>query len=87
MKNQGPNKKSKLLCGQCKEVNQVISVEDSTVSLACGHIRTSGLLPVEPGHVSLEHLKSAIGRKLFTANRDDEVTRQLSFDEESYFGE
>jgi hypothetical protein len=86
MKNQGPNKKSKLLCGQCKEVNQVTSVENDIAILACGHSRTCGLLPVELGHISVEHMRSALGRKLFTANRDDEVTRQLSF-EENYFGE
>jgi hypothetical protein len=87
MKNQGPNKKSKLLCGRCKEVNQVTSVENDIAILACGHSRTCGLLPVELGHISVEHMLTTIGRKLFPAQRDNEPTSRLSFDEKSYFGE
>lgn len=87
MKNRGPNKRSKLLCQQCQELKQVTSVGDDIAILACGHSRTCGLLPVEAGRLSIEHLKTAAGKRLFPAVYDNEATRQLPFDEANYFAE
>jgi hypothetical protein len=83
-KHKGPNLKSRLLCPECFEILKVEAIEGALYRLVCGHSRP-GILPTDK--VSIEHMLTTIGRKLFPAQRDDEPTSRLSFDEKSYFGE
>jgi len=58
----------RLLCRECQELQPVRSGNvhhDEEVILRCGHTRSAGLLPTHPGAVSLEHLKSEVGRRAF----------------------
>ena len=63
---------TRLLCSECRELQAVLygSVRtDQTVRLRCGHFRSTGLLPVTSGRISLEHLGSERGYKLFPDER------------------
>lgn len=69
MKPRGANTRSRLLCPQCKELRKVKSIEDGHITLStCGHLRME-ILPVQPGHISLEDLRTAIGQRLFPFSR------------------
>jgi hypothetical protein len=56
-------KKCKLLCPHGCGLKQVVEVGEP-ISLECGHERGE-LLPLKPGHVSIEHLSKRIGMELF----------------------
>jgi hypothetical protein len=62
-------KNSRLLCPICGEVKPVEELGE-LITLRCGHSRTE-ILPLVAGRVSVENLRSAAGRKLFPAQRDD----------------
>jgi hypothetical protein len=78
-KHKGPNLKSRLLCPECFEILKVEAIEGALYRLVCGHSRP-GILPTDK--VSIEHMLTTIGRKLFPAQRDDEATSALPFDED-----
>jgi hypothetical protein len=59
-------KRSRLLCGECGKLERVVHIDPNgpTFRLQCGHSRPE-LLPVTPGHVSLEQLETRMGHQLF----------------------
>lgn len=59
----------RFLCPECSELRQVVRASDDgpNVILACGHRRTAALLPSRG--ISLEHLDTAVGRRLFPYER------------------
>jgi hypothetical protein len=57
-------KKCRMLCPQCG-VRQVKEPGDPII-LDCGHSRGE-ILPLQPGRISLENLKTEIGRECFPA--------------------
>jgi hypothetical protein len=59
----------RLLCPDCGEVKQVEEVAE-LITLQCGHARPE-ILPLERGRVSIEHMRTAVGRRLFPARPDD----------------
>jgi hypothetical protein len=60
----------RLLCPVCAgELRQVIEVNE-IISLECGHTRPE-ILPLLAGRVSVENIRTAAGRRLFPAQRDD----------------
>jgi uncharacterized Zn finger protein len=66
----GVNTRSRLLCPECSEMKKVQEVlgDDASPSLAvleCGHVRPAGTLPLKPGRVSLEHMRTSLGRDAF----------------------
>jgi hypothetical protein len=64
MRPSGANTRSRLLCPDCHEVKRVSKITDGVILLACGHSR-SELLPLQPGHISLEHVRAEKGQQLF----------------------
>lgn len=68
MRPRGANTRSRLLCPRCSELRKVKLIEDGHITLTCGHLRTE-ILPVQPGHISLEDLRTAIGQRLFPLSR------------------
>lgn len=72
MKPRGANKRSRLLCPICAEVKKVQSIEDGQITLICGHLRQQ-ILPVRPGCISIEDLRTSKGRRLFPVNREAEL--------------
>ena len=58
-------KKCKLLCPHGCGVQQVKSPGEPHI-LECGHFRGE-LLPLKPGHVSIEHMSKRMGVQLFPA--------------------
>jgi hypothetical protein len=65
----------RLLCPDCREPKRVAAVTfnaagATVASLECGHSRGE-LLPVTaPGRVSLEHLNTPDGKRLFPVERE-----------------
>jgi len=51
-------RKTRLLCPDCDELSRIEahSDEQRLAVLACGHVRTLGLLPAAPGAVSLKNI-------------------------------
>lgn len=72
MKPRGANT-PRLLCPQCADVKRVASIDNEQIVLVCGHGRAH-LLPLEPGRISIENLRTAKGLGLFPANHESEVT-------------
>lgn len=68
MKPRGANTRSKLLCADCGEVNRVSKINDGVIVLVCGHSRGE-LLPLQPGRVSLEHIRAERGQRCFPLER------------------
>ncbi len=77
-RHKGPNLKSRLLCLECAEIVKVAAVEGASITLVCGHSRP-GILPTD--RVSIEHMSSAIGRKLFPVPRYDDAVSRPAFEE------
>jgi hypothetical protein len=73
MKPRGANTRSRLLCPQCADLKQVSAINSDEITLSCGHVRAQ-IIPLEPGRVSIENLRTEAGRKLFPANRQSEMT-------------
>ena len=69
----GVNTRSRLLCVDCAEVKKVSAINGHSVVLECGHDRPE-ILPLEPGHVSVEHMRTQRGQQLFPARLDGEKT-------------
>jgi hypothetical protein len=67
-RDRGVNLRSRLLCPVCREVKPVKKIEE-LITLLCGHSRPE-CLPTAPGHISLEHLRTKVGQKLFPAPTD-----------------
>jgi hypothetical protein len=65
-------KKCRLLCPHGCGVQQVKATGEPIV-LECGHERGE-LLPLKPGHISIEHLRQKIGANLFPAVLPREIT-------------
>jgi hypothetical protein len=57
--------RAKMLCPECKELKRIAEYtnERRTAILACGHQRTTALLPASG--VSIESLNTAAGLRLF----------------------
>ena len=64
------NTRCKLLCPAGCGVQRVLAVNGS-IRLECTHERGEILPLSEPGRVSIEHMRTAIGRRLFPAKPDD----------------
>lgn len=60
----GITRNSRVLCPSGCGVKEVSAINDSTIQLECGHERGQ-LLPSVPGSISLEHLTTRLGHKLF----------------------
>lgn len=55
----------RLLCPECRELKRVRNTPvTGNVVLVCGHAREE-LLRVSPGHVSIEHLRTEAGKRVF----------------------
>jgi hypothetical protein len=55
----------KLLCAECGELRKLKAIEDGSALLDGGHIRASKLLPLIPGRISIENVRTAIGDRCF----------------------
>ena len=66
----GVNLRSKLLCPICAEIKKVAAIDDDgTITLSCAHTR--GItLPLKPGRVSIENLRSEKGRQQFPLHKE-----------------
>jgi hypothetical protein len=72
MRHRGVNLRSSLLCAVCGEVKKVAAIDDdSRITLCCGHVRPE-LLPLQPGRVSVESLRTEKGQQLFPVRRENE---------------
>ena len=69
MKPRGANTRSKLLCPDCGEVNRVSKINDGVLLLVCGHSRGE-ILPLLPGRVSIESLRSRTGQECFPLEKE-----------------
>ncbi len=66
---------TRMLCPDGCGVQRVVKVDGNTRRLECGHERTE-LLTVKPDRISVEHLRTEEGKRLFPASRDEELTSQ-----------
>jgi hypothetical protein len=82
-RHKGPNTRSRLLCPECGVTRQVTVVENGTVILSCGDSRTSEILPLLPGRISIESLaaRDALGYRFFPVPRCDEAACRPAFEE------
>ena len=65
MKPRGANLRSRLLCPICAEIKKVVAIDDDRqITLSCLHVRPE-LLPLQAGHISLEHLRTEKGQRSF----------------------
>jgi hypothetical protein len=64
-----------MLCPDGCGVQQVVNADENTRRLECGHERTE-LLTVKPDRISVEHLRTEEGKRLFPASLDGELTAQ-----------
>jgi len=70
--------KSRLLCPEGCGVKQVTEI-NGTIRLICGHSR-SELLPTD--RISIEHMFTRVGQRLFPAVRDQEMSSNRSWCED-----
>ena len=77
-------RKCRMLCPHGCGVQRVIDVgeDDSSIQLECSHYRGE-ILALQPGRISIEHLRQKIGRELFPAvlvelPSDDQLDGELN---------
>jgi hypothetical protein len=75
-------KRCRLLCPHGCGTQKVVEVGEPHI-LECGHSRGE-LLPLKPGHISVEHLRQKIGARLFPAilSREDSGDVDTAYDPE-----
>lgn len=70
MKPRGVNLRSRLLCPICAEIKKVVAIDgDRQITLSCLHVRPE-ILPLRPGTISLEHLRTEKGQRLFPLEKE-----------------
>lgn len=64
-------RRCKLLCPECGGPKKVRDIVAPSVALICGHWRSTGLLPLLPGRVSIENIRTSAGNRLFPYDKRD----------------